>query len=166
MGDAGDREAAIVQLRDALRRQIEIMSYTSRTSFLNILAEQLLLTGRLDEGLAVLDEAAAHSERTGERYFMSDSHRWRGELLRARGDGAAAEASFLEALAIAGRQKALLFELRAATALARLLDDRGDHAGAEDLVAGVYGRLTEGFDTRDARDAAAFVERRVRGAHA
>ena len=165
MGDAGDREAAIAQLRDSLARQIAIDSYTSRTVFLNILAEQLLLAGRLDEGLAVVDEAFALRDRTGECYFASDSHRWRGELLRARGDAAGAEASFREALAIAGRQKALLLELRAATALARLLDDRGAHADAHDLVAGVYGRLTEGFDTRDARDAAAFVERRERGAH-
>ncbi len=157
IGDAGDRETAIRQLQAALARQIDINSYTSRTAFLNILAEQLLHAGRLDEGLAAIDEAFVFEERTGERYFASDSRRWRGELLLARGDAAGAETSFRDAIAIAGRQRALFLELGAATALAPLLRDRGEADAARALVNGVLGRFTEGFDVKAVRDAAALI---------
>jgi tetratricopeptide (TPR) repeat protein len=157
LGDAGDRDAAIAQLRDALARQIEINSYTARSSFLSILAEQLLLAGRLDEGLAVVDEAFALRERTGECYFASDLHRWRGELRLARGSDALAEASFREAIEIAIRQNALFFELRAATALGRLLQRRGQPREGYTAVAAVYSRCTEGFAVKDMRDAAALM---------
>jgi predicted ATPase len=156
-GDAGDREAAIAQLRDALARQIEINSYTARSSFLSILAEQLLLAGRLDEGLAVVDEAFALRERTGECYFASDLHRWRGELRLARGSDALAEASFREAIEVARRQKALFFELRAATALGRLLQRRGQPKEGHAVVAAVYSRCTEGFAVKDLQDAARLI---------
>jgi tRNA A-37 threonylcarbamoyl transferase component Bud32/tetratricopeptide (TPR) repeat protein len=158
LGDAGDREGAIAQLRDALARQIEISSYTGRGSFLSILAEQLLLAGRPEEGLAVVDEAFALRATTGESYFAADLLRWRGELLLARGDVAAAETSFREAIRVAARQKALFFELRAATALGRLLQRRGDLVDAQGVVGGVYGRLTEGFGVKDIQEAADLTE--------
>jgi predicted ATPase len=48
---------------------------------------------------------------------------------------------------------ARFFELRATTSLARLLRDtqRSDEARA--MLAEIYGRFTEGFDTRDLKDA-------------
>ena len=158
IGDAGDRDGAIAQLRDTLARQIEIDSYTARASFLSILAEQLLLAGRLDEGLAVVDEAFALRERTGECYFASDLHRWRGELLLAGGAVPQAEASLREAVAMAACQQAFFFELRAATALGRLLQREGRLSEAHSLVAGVYGRISEGFGVKDVQDAAALLE--------
>jgi len=158
LGDAGDREAAIAQLRDALARQTEIDSYTARSAFLSILAEQLLLAGRLDEGLAVVDEAFAFGERTGECFFASDLHRWRGELRLAGDSEALAEASFREAIDVAARQKALFFELRAATALGRLLHRRGQSKEAHAVVAEVHGRCTEGFAVKDLQDAAVLMK--------
>jgi predicted ATPase len=41
------------------------------------------------------------------------------------------------------------WELRTATTLARLLSDQGRRAEAHDMLAGIYGRFTEGFDTSD-----------------
>jgi predicted ATPase len=51
------------------------------------------------------------------------------------------------ALALAQRQSAKLWELRAATSLARLWRDQGKLAEARDLLAPVYGWFTEGFAT-------------------
>jgi adenylate cyclase len=163
IGDAGDRDRAILELREALARQLEIGSYTARTAFLNILAEQLLAVGRLEEGLTVVAESLALTGRTGECYFASDSLRWRGELLLAKGDILAAEASLREAIDVAARQRALLLELRAASALARLLGGRGQSAAAASLVRGVYERFTEGFEVRDLREAADLVVALERG---
>ncbi|MFZ1427591.1 MAG: hypothetical protein WAS21_12555, partial [Geminicoccaceae bacterium] len=80
------------------------------------------------ERLRQLDSAIALSERTGEFWFSAELYRRRGELLAssAEPDPAAAEAYLRRAIAVARPQGARLWELRAATSLARLWRDRGD----------------------------------------
>ena len=51
-----------------------------------------------------------------------------------------------------------MFELRAATSLARLWRDQGKRGEARELLAPVYGWFTEGFDTPDLKDAKALLE--------
>ena len=58
-----------------------------------------------------------------------------------------AEQSYHQALAVAARQSAKLFELGAATSLARLWRDQGKRTEARDLLAPIYSWFTEGFDT-------------------
>jgi predicted ATPase len=72
--------------------------------------------------LARIDQAIATSERTGQRWFDAELYRIRGEILfmRDAAKSALAEESFLTAIAIAQRQKARSFELRAALSLAKL----------------------------------------------
>jgi len=77
--------------------------------------------------------------------------------LNATGDQAAAEQSYRQALAVAQRQSAKLFELRAATSLGRLWRDQGKRAEARDLLAPIYGWFTEGFDTPVLEDAKALL---------
>jgi hypothetical protein len=162
LGDAGDRETAITQLKDALARQLAIGSYTSRTAFLGILAEQCLRAGRIDEGLAAVDESLAHTKKSGECYFMSDTLRWRGELLLAKGDAAAGEASLRESMEIASKQKALLFELRTGTCLARMLHAQGRREEAQTLLSGIRDRFTEGSASKVLKDASALIEELAR----
>jgi predicted ATPase len=57
----------------------------------------------------------------------------------------------LRSLESARQQSALGWELRTATTLARLLSDQGRTTEAHDMLAGIYGRFTEGFDTSDLR---------------
>jgi predicted ATPase len=107
-----------------------------------------------------LEAAFDAMRRTGERYWEAEMHRLRGQfLLGADGAGReqAAEASFLRALEVARGQGACSLELRAATSLARLWAEhrRGE---ARDLLAGLCGRLTEGFDTPDLREARELLE--------
>jgi predicted ATPase len=73
-------------------------------------------------------------------------------------DAAAAETAFEEALSIARNQQAKSWELRAAMSLARLWRDQGKVQQARELVAPVYGWFTEGFDTRDLKEAKALLE--------
>ena len=54
-------------------------------------------------------------------------------------------------------QEAKFWELRAATSLARLWRDQGKRTDARDLLAPIYGCFTEGFDTRDLKEAAALL---------
>ena len=50
------------------------------------------------------------------------------------------------------------WELRAATSLARLWRDQGKVREARELLAPVYGWFTEGFDTRDLKEAKALLD--------
>jgi predicted ATPase len=55
--------------------------------------------------------------------------------------------------AVARKQQARSFELRAVMSLARLWRDQGQRDKAHDLLAPVYGWFTEGFDTLDLKEA-------------
>jgi predicted ATPase len=61
-------------------------------------------------------------------------------------------------LVSARQQRTKLWELRAATSLARLWAEQRKRAQAHDLLAPVYGWFTEGFDTADLKDAKALLE--------
>jgi hypothetical protein len=88
------------------------------------------------------------------------SHRLRAEILLDTDSNAApeAEALFGQSLEIARRQEAKTFELRAATSLARLWQREGRRDAARALLAPVYAWFTEGFETRDPREAKALLE--------
>jgi predicted ATPase len=73
-------------------------------------------------------------------------------------DDGAAEASFREAISVAQHQSAKTWELRAAMSMARLWRDQGKRDEARDLLAPVYGWFTEGFDTRDLKEAKALLD--------
>ena len=72
-------------------------------------------------------------------------------------DAAKAEACFERALAIARKQQAKSWELRAAMSMARLWRDQDKRDTARDL-APVYGWFTEGFDTLDLKEAKVLLE--------
>ena len=69
-----------------------------------------------------------------------------------------AEECFERGLAVARQQQAKSWELRASISLARLWRDQGKVQQARELLAPVYGWFTEGFDTRDLKDAKALLE--------
>ena len=71
---------------------------------------------------------------------------------------APAEEAFLTAISVAQQQKAKSFELRAAMSLARLWRDQGKVQQARELLAPVYEWFTEGFDTRDLKEAKALLD--------
>jgi predicted ATPase len=125
---------------------------------LTSVAEAYARLGQPVVGLNCLTEAVQIIEATDERRDEAELHRVRGDLLNATGDQAAAEQSYHQALAIARRQSAKLFELRAATSLARLWRDQGKRTEAHDLLAPVYGWFTEGFDTPVLKEAKSLLE--------
>jgi predicted ATPase len=128
--------------------------------FLVLLAETLALAGKIEEGLAALDDALAQAAVSGATGWDAEIHRLRGELTARlpHPDPAKAEDSFRTALAIAGEQGTRGYELRAATSLARLWREQGRRGEARDLLAPLYGWFTEGFDTADLKDAKALLD--------
>jgi predicted ATPase len=80
-------------------------------------------------------------------------------MLLRQGRSEAAEELYCRALDIAKEQEAKLWELRAAVSLARLRRDQGRRAEARDLLAPIYGWFTEGFDTRDLKEAKTLLDK-------
>jgi predicted ATPase len=110
--------------------------------------------GRAVEGLTVLAEGLEIMGTTGERRDAAELWRIRGELLlQTEGDDASGEQTpetcFQEALTLARRQGAKMWELRAATSLARLWQTQGKTDDARHVLAATYDWFTEGFDTPD-----------------
>jgi len=132
----------------------------SKPLFLTLLAEGLALAGKIEEGLATLDDALAKAAISGANGWNAEIHRLRGELTGRLpySDPAKAEDSFRTALAIAREQGTRGYELRAAVSLARLRRDQGRRTEARDLLAPVYGWFTEGFDTPDLKEAKALLD--------
>jgi predicted ATPase len=126
--------------------------------FIALLASACEITEQIDEALTLLDDALHIVERSGERWFEAELNKRKGQLLQRRGHPEAAEELYRKALSIAQEQEAKLWELRAAGSLARLRRDQGRHAEARGLLAPVYGWFTEGFETRDLKDAKALLE--------
>jgi predicted ATPase len=87
-------------------------------------------------------------------------HRRKGEVLLCLSEPNRAEAErcFRKAMAVAQAQGAKLWELRAATSIARQWRDQGKCAQAHGLLAPVYGWFTEGFETADLKDAKALLD--------
>src|SRR5262249_46681416 len=118
-----------------------------------------------DQALRVLDEALTLVESTGERTWEAEVHRLKGERLLERAqDGAgvdAAESCLEQAISVARRQEAHLLELRAAISLAHLQRAHRKTDGARDLIAQIYGRFDQGFDTLDLREARRLLDRQT-----
>jgi predicted ATPase len=69
-----------------------------------------------------------------------------------------AEQNLRLARARARQRQAKSWEVRTATSLARLWHQQGKRAEAHQLLAAIYGWFTEGFDTKDLREAKALLE--------
>jgi predicted ATPase len=116
--------------------------------------------GQFDAARRCIDEAITAVETTNERWIEAEVHRTGGEiaLLSPDPDATKTEAYLERALMVARLQQAKSWELRAAMSMARLWRDQGKPQQARELLAPIYGCFTEGFDTRDLREAKALLD--------
>jgi predicted ATPase len=127
---------------------------------LSYLAKAYAELGQFDDAWRCSEEAITHIETTKERWWEAEVNRIAGELAlkSPQPDAAKAEAYFERALSVARQQQAKSWELRAAMSMARLWRDQGKPQQARELLAPVYGWFTEGFDTRDLKEAKRLLE--------
>jgi len=155
-----DDVGLVAQLRGAIgnyRAQNELyLPY-----FLGLLAAIELIYEKADEGFATVSKALEMTERTGSRLMDPELYRLKGELLllsRGPGPERDAELAFRHAIEIARRQNTKSWELRASASLARLLSRQGKRDEARQTLAALFGWFTEGFDTRDLKEAKALLD--------
>ena len=126
-----------------------------------MLAESYARVGRIEEGLALLNESLPHIERTGAKLELAEILRVKGEVLLMRDSSTTddAEACFCTALEVARAQEAKWWELRTSVSLARLLRDTNRNNEARTMLSGIYNWFTEGFELPDLKEAKELLQR-------
>jgi predicted ATPase len=159
LADGGRAEHGIAVIRQGLADYRATESELFLPYFLALLADAHGRAGQAATGLSLAADALDRVEQTGVRWIEAELYRLQGELLLDLPEVAQPEAEtcFRQALAVAREQGAKMWELRAATSLARLWRDQGKRREACELLAPIYDWFTEGFDTTDLKEAKALL---------
>ena len=154
------RPEGLALARQGLTDQRATGSRVWQTCYLGLLAQACEALDRPQEAWEALAEGLDIAEAMAERWYEAELHRQKGDWIAAHrpADTAEAEGYLKRALQIARAQGAKLWELRAATSLGRLWRDQGKRHEARELLAPVYGWFTEGFNTRDLKDAKTLLD--------
>ena len=156
--EEGAARQGVAMIRDGIARYRAAGAALSLPLFLASLASLEGATGNQREALELLGQAQAAGTAGDEHWMSAEIHRLTGEaMLAGNGDAAGAEREFQAALALARQQGARLWELRAATSLARLARDGNGAGAARDTLARVYRSFSEGFTEPDLEQAKAVL---------
>jgi predicted ATPase len=130
------------------------------TAFNSALVEGLTMRGRFEDALTMITETIALVERNGDLFMMPELLRVKGSVLASSpfADMNVCGHYFRRSLELAREQGALAWELRTATSLALLLAKRERPGEAHGVLSPVYGRFTEGFESRDLKRAKSLLE--------
>ena len=80
LAEQGKREEGIAQMRQGMVAWRTTRAELGRPDFLALLAEAYEKAGKVEEGLALIAEALAVVNKTGQRYFGAELYRLKGEL--------------------------------------------------------------------------------------
>jgi len=126
-------------------------------------ADSYRARGLCDDALAMIDAGLDLGVSTRQHYYDSPLRRGKAEIILADdrqsqdARGKAAEDEFHHAVEIAQVQESKWFELRAKVGLAGLLLNEQRRDEARDCLQPIVSSFTEGFETRDLRDARALL---------
>jgi len=170
--ERGQAEEAITQLRQGLGAAKAAGAELLQSYGLGVLAHAYRKVGRDEEGLAALAQALDAAHGAGDRFYEAELHRLKGDLLLERFESGnnsqvvaaepswltEAEACFHQAINVARRQQAKSLELRAVMSLSRLYQKQGKKGEARQMLVESYNWFTEGFDSKDLKEAKAHIE--------
>jgi class 3 adenylate cyclase/predicted ATPase len=134
--DLGNVEEGLPELRKSVKA-LEATGALIWVQFARyLLAQAFAKTAQLADAMKLVDQTLLMVAGTSGRWYEAELHRLKGDLL-VRGDGspAAAEICYERAIAIAVRQEARLWQLRASNALAGLWCSQGKIREARTLLA-------------------------------
>jgi predicted ATPase len=154
-------EQNIMTLRTALTALRNSGGNAGNSIIIANLAEALMMAGDLVAADAALDDGFAFVRQSGERYWLADLHRLKGQLAlrRPEPDRVRAETCFIQALDIARVQEARLLQLRAAIDLAELWREARPDGDLRSLLEPILATIEGGETARDVRNARALLAR-------
>jgi class 3 adenylate cyclase/DNA-binding winged helix-turn-helix (wHTH) protein/predicted ATPase len=156
---SGAGEAGLAELRRGigLLRKYGIVAFVPLLR--GLLARAEAQRGNVRTAQSILDDALGEVRQTGEVRYEAELCRQRAELLPLRGsDDAGAEKLLMRALSIARQQQTKLFELRAATGLAKRWLDQGRRDEARDLVVPIYNWFCDRSEEEELKETAALLD--------
>ncbi|MFN0313653.1 MAG: AAA family ATPase [Burkholderiales bacterium] len=158
LSELGDTARGIPQLEAGIQVWLQLGAQIANPLWYSCLARAYAKAGRMTDARVALKQALDATNNHGERLMEAELYRIEGDLwLASYGSEAQAEASYRQAIEVATELKAKLWELRAAIALARLWHSQGKRSEAIALLKPVYEWFTEGFDTKDLKDARSLI---------
>ncbi len=158
IGQTDDVARGLRGLEDGLAMYNRLGIRTNLCLTICLLAETYFMAGQSEKGMEQANLAVKTSLEIGDRWCLPRIHTIRARLLQRLREVDAAEASLRTAVDIAAAQSAKGAQLHSANSLARLCRDQGKVQQARELLAPVYEWFTEGFDTRDLKEAKALLE--------
>jgi predicted ATPase len=155
----GQLEEGITQMQQGLSAVRSVDFFAFSPLFSTLLIDAYRRAKKPEQCLEVLYEAKELIDTTDERYYEAELHRLEGELLLLQGaDDIVVENSYSRAIEVARSQSGKLLELRATVSLARLWQSQGREAVAYENLSEIYNWFTEGFDTKDLREAKSLLD--------
>ena len=159
LGEEGQLEEGINMIHHGLAILKEFGSWFTCLEELYLLADTYRKAKKISEGLATVEEALAMVHEKGCRLKEPGLYRLKGMLLLLKGEAnSEAEVCFQRAIEVARRLKSKTWELRATMSLCRLWQKQGQRERARKMLGEIYAWFTEGFETRDLKEAKALLE--------
>jgi predicted ATPase len=153
----GEFEDGLREIAEGIKAHSAMEAVAYQPFGLSMLAAGLLGAGRLREALEALDRALAITGETGERFYLAELLRLKGEALARGGAAAEAEPWLRQAIGRAREQEAKLLELRSAVSLCRVLQGAPRQAALREILVPVHGWFREGAGAPDLADARAVL---------
>ena len=157
LGASGESEEGLAQIAQEVGSR---SPGVFRHILLALQTDVQLAIGKPEAALASVAAGLEVVEKTGGAPLEAELYRLKGEaLLAGAGTVSEAETAMQQAIAVARRQNAKSWELRAAMSLARLRCRQGRPQEAAALLAPILAWFTEGLDTADLKEAKTLLDK-------
>jgi class 3 adenylate cyclase/predicted ATPase len=155
--ELGDPQQALAEIR----LSVEALKATGALIWSQfaryLLAAALFKSDKPDDAIAIVDRETLRLGGTSGRWYQPELYRLKGGLQRLRGETAAAETCYETAIAVAARQGACLWQLRAENNLASLRLAQGRFAEVHARLAPLYASLRHEARSIDLLEAEALL---------
>jgi class 3 adenylate cyclase/predicted ATPase len=158
MAQADDALAGIQSVEQGLTKFNQLGVRTNLCLMMCLSAETYFKAKQYDQAVERANLAITNSSEIGDRWCLPRIHAVKAHLHDTFHAIEKAEGSLLAAIEIATEQSAKGSQLPVVIHLARLWQSQGKVREARELLAPVYGWFTEGFGTRDLKEAKALLE--------
>jgi predicted ATPase/DNA-binding winged helix-turn-helix (wHTH) protein len=151
----GEVKAGVEMLQNCLEKLHAARYERFTTRFNIVLARGLAASGRLAEGVTLMDETIPLVEAKGGTSYMPEILRLKGSILLAMPKPRIEDAQmcFMQSLELSRAHGSRAWELRTATDLAALWAGQGRSDDARALLLPIFEQFTEGSDTADLKAA-------------
>lgn len=161
----GETREGIAEAKAAVELWRALGAILGLPNFILRLADAYAMNGDLDDALKSVDEVLAIIHTTGEKLYLAEAMRLKGEFLLKMNENAPDEKLLAEAaelfhhsLSISEKQDAKIWHLKSAISLTRLRRAQGRAKEVIDILASAYSGITEGYTSPNLAEAKSLLD--------